>query len=187
MEFIEVLRQEMVVWGITVKELAHRARVAPNTVSTWFGRGAIPDSMEGIVTDAINSPRLSEVRCSQCEGNAFPTRYLDNVDDHPIVAINKAIEEIEEWGPLGRQVHLVLINKRKSACFTEAEEAILHRFEDETADIITSMKTVLIRLQECYERPVLETMTRHVRKLEQSGYCSVTNTKKKAAPYQQSC
>ncbi len=172
MELINVVRQEMGILGITAKELAHRICVAPNTVSTWFNRGCIPESMEGRVAGAIDSPRLSEERCSQCEGNAFPTRYLDNVDDHPMVAINKASEEIDEWLPLAKRVHMIITNKRRGATFTPEEESALVHFENETADIITSMKTVLIRFQECYARPVRKTMERHVRKLEESGYCS---------------
>ncbi|HWR07785.1 hypothetical protein [Sporomusa sp.] len=172
MELIEVVRQEMGVWGITAKELARRICVAPNTVSTWFNRGCIPESMEGRVTGAIDSPRLSEERCSRCEGNTFPTRYLDNVDEHPMVAINKAGEEIDEWLPLAKQVHMIITNKRRGTKFSAEEEAVLIHFENETADIITSMKTVLIRFQECYNRPVRETMERHVNKLEESGYCS---------------
>lgn len=172
MELINVVRQEMSVLGITAKELAHRICVAPNTVSTWFNRGCIPDSMEGRVAGAIDSPRLSEKRCSQCEGNAFPTRYLDNVDDHPMVAINKAIEEIDEWLPMAKRVSMIITNKRRGATFSLEEDAVLVQFENETADIITSMKTVLIRFQECFGRPVRKTMERHVRKLEESGYCT---------------
>lgn len=185
MEFIDVLRQEMGSCGITVKELAKRLYIAPNTISTWFNRGEVPDAMEGRVTEAINSPRLSEERCSQCEGNAFPTRYLDNVNDHPSAAINKARSEITEWLAIVERASDSTLNKCRGAVFTKEEEAEILKFENETADLITSMKTILIRFQEFYNRPVVATMNRHVAKLEQSGYCSVT--KRKAAPYQQSC
>lgn len=185
MEIMSIVRMEMSLKDITSKELGRRVRVAANTVSTWFGRGEIPDSMIGEVVEAINSPRLSETRCSQCKGNAFPTRYLDNVDAHPIVAIDKAEEEIEEWMRLLEGAKKAIRNKPHGAALSdEAKEVLLH-FENETADVITSMKTVLIRFQECYDRPVIATMNRHVAKLEQSGYCSVA--KRKAAPYQQSC
>ncbi|WP_312560901.1 hypothetical protein [Anaerospora sp.] len=185
MEIMNLARMEMSLKGIQVQELARQVRVAANTVSTWFGRGEIPEAMLGAVVEAIDSPRLSETRCSQCKGNAFPTRYLDNVDAHPMVAINKASREIKEWTDLVGSAIDTITNRPKGVIFSEQEEQLLIRFENETADLITSMKTVLIRFQECYNRPVVATMNRHVAKLEQSGYCSVT--KKKAAPYKQSC
>ena len=177
MEFMNLTRMEMSLKGIQVQELARQVKVAANTVSTWFGRGEIPEAMLGAVVEAIDSPRLSETRCSQCKGNAFPTRYLDNVDAHPIVAIDKAEEEIEEWMKLLEGAKKAIRNKPPGATLSDDSKEILFLFENETADIITSMKTVLIRFQECYNRPVVVTMNRHVAKLEQSGYCSVTKEK----------
>jgi hypothetical protein len=169
--------EEMKVKGMSSIGLARMISVAPNTISTWFNRRCIPESMKGAITEAIRSPRLSEVRCSGCQGNVFPTRYLDCVDDHPMVAIDKCIEEMDELAPMARQVRTILINRRKGFKFSPGEEAIIRQFEDETADIITAAKTVLIRLQECYDRPVHITMARHVEKLEQSGYCSTEKEK----------
>jgi hypothetical protein len=172
MNFMTAMCEEMKVKGMTSVSLSKLISVAPNTISTWFNRKCIPDAMQGTITEAIGSPRLSEIRCSMCQGNAFPTRYLDCVDDHPMVAIDKCIEEIDELSPMAKQVRTILINRRKGFMFSPAEEAVIRQFEDETADIITAAKTVLIRLQECYDRPVHITMSRHVEKLEQSGYCT---------------
>lgn len=173
MDFMTVMRQELEGSGRSFKDLARAVCVAPNTISTWFARHCIPDAMVGRVVEAIDSPRLSEMRCSQCEGNTFPTRYLDNVDEHPMVAIDKFIEEIDEWTTLSRTARLILINRRKGTQFSGEEDVVLRKFEDETADVITAAKTVLIRLQECYNRPVHVTMQRHVEKLERAGYCEV--------------
>jgi hypothetical protein len=66
-----------------------------------------------------------------------------------------------------------LTNKKVGYQFQGANDLSIMSLEDEVADLITGSKTLLIKLQEWFHRPVVEIMLRHIKKLEQSGYCSV--------------
>ncbi len=171
--FADIIRSEVAQYGVTFKQLAEAVNVAPCTMSQYIGGSRnMPGSVEAGIIERLQSPRLSEERCSNCQGNMFPTRYLDNIDDHPVVALSKTQEETQEVLDLMSDARKVLINKKKGATFTDAEDALLKSIEDECADLITVAKTFLIKMHEWYNRPVAETMRRHIEKLEQQGYCS---------------
>lgn len=170
---LNILREEVANYGVTFKQLASAVCVAPSTMSQYVGGSRpMPKDVEAGIINRLQSPRLSEERCANCQGNMFPTRYLDNVDDHPIVALNKLHEETREVLANIERVKRVLMNKRKGSEFTEADIEALELFENEVADIITCGKTMLIKLQEWYGRPVIGTMQRHVEKLEREEYCT---------------
>ncbi|WP_373325675.1 hypothetical protein [Sporomusa paucivorans] len=169
-----ILREEMVTYGVIGKELAAAACLAPSTLSEYLtGSRPIPKDREGELVEVLNSPRASEERCTDCKGNLFPTRYLDEIDNHPIVALDKLVEEAEEIINVAKEARKTMINKRHGYKFAGTNDLTITSFEDEVADLITCSKTLLIKLQEWYNRPVVETMRRHIKKLEQSGYCSV--------------
>ena len=175
----EIIREEVSRYDLTFKAVAQTVNVASSTLSQYIsGDRRMTKEMEGSIIEAINSPRLSEERCFSCRGNLFPTRYLDNIDDHPIVALDKVIEEAEEFIEAAKDARRALINKRRGTVFDEEADRILKRFEDDCADMVTGAKTVLIKLQEWFQRPVIVVMHRHLEKLERMEYC----TKRKKPP-----
>jgi len=158
---------------MSFKQLAHQVAVAPSTLSQYLsGARPMPRDIEASIIEALQSPRLSEERCFNCRGNLFPTRYLDNIDDHPIVVLDKVIEEAEEFIKAAIEARKVLINKKQGSVFDGQENEVLIKLENDCADLITGAKTVLIKLQEWYQRPVIATMHRHLEKLERQEYCT---------------
>lgn len=173
-----VIREEMLSMGIKGKDLAQLIFTAPSSLSEYLTQSKpMPQHVEAAIIESLGSPRISEERCAECRGNMFPTRYLDNVDEHPIVAIDKLVEESSEWLAMAELAKRSLINKKRGSRLPQDVDSIIKSFEDETADLVTGAKTLLIKMQEWYGRPVIVTMNRHVRKLEKQNYC----TKKKAA------
>ncbi|ATW24129.1 helix-turn-helix domain-containing protein [Candidatus Formimonas warabiya] len=169
----EVIRDEVARCDMTFRQLASKVSVAPSTLSQYVtGERPIPRETEASIIEKLNSPRMSEERCSLCRGNLFPTRYLDNIDDHPVVALNKVIGEASEFIKTANIARDALINKKQGVCLDKSVEDVVRSMEDEAADLITGAKTVLIKMQEWFGRPVIETMNRHIEKLEKSGYCS---------------
>lgn len=169
----EIIREEVSKHDLTYKAVAKTVNIASSTLSQYLsGDRKMTKEMEGSIVEAINSPRLSEERCFHCRGNLFPTRYLDRIDDHPIVALDKVIEEAEEFIVAAKEARKVLINKRRGTVFEGEKDVVLKRLEDDSADLITGAKTVLIKLQEWFQRPVIVTMHRHLEKLEKHEYCT---------------
>lgn len=173
MTFIAVVREIVDSGQITQKQIANKAHYQESTMSLKLAnKRTLSHADKGEIILATNSPRLSEERCTECPGNLFPSRYLDNVDDHPVVAVDKLIEEVAECIRAAQMVKKIMINKKKGHQFNDQDLQVLTSFEDQTADLITGSKTVLIKLQEWYGRPVYETMQRHLSKLEAKGHCT---------------
>lgn len=171
--FAATIKDEAATKKITNKLLAKQCNVAGSTMSQYLsGERPMPKDIEASLIMVLNSPRLSEERCTDCPGNLFPTRYLDSIDDHPVIALDKMIEEAAEFIKAANEARKVMINKRPGTSFKGDADRVIKLMEDETADLITGGKTVLIKLQEWFNRPVLETMGRHIEKLEQHGYCT---------------
>ena len=174
MSLAMVLCEEIDIRGMSRKDLAAAACLASSTLSEYLtGSRPIPKAREGELVEVLNSPRASEERCTNCKGNLFPTRYLDEIDNHPIVALDKLVEEAEEIINVAKDTRKAMLNRRHGYKFAREDDLTVTSFENEVADLITCSKTLLIKLQEWYDRPVDETMRRHIKKLEQSGYCSV--------------
>lgn len=173
-ELAMILREEMAAYGLIGKELAAAACVAPSTLSEYLtGSRPIPKDREGELVEVINSPRASEERCTLCKGNLFPTRYLDAIDNHPVIALDKLIEEVEEFMAAAHDARKAMINRQTGYQFVGANDLTITAMEDHAADLITGSKTLLIKLQEWFQRPVVETMRRHIKKLESRQYCSI--------------
>jgi hypothetical protein len=164
--------------GKTIKAISMDMHVGQSTISTWLMRGKIPLEMMGKLVQAVGSPKLIMDWVASLEGNMFPTPYLDQVDDHPIIAIDRVIDEVKEFLITAESAKQVLYNRRRGHRFTVEDDALIKQFENETADLITGAKTILIRHQEWFNRPVAATMRRHIEKLESQGYC----TKRKCSP-----
>lgn len=170
--FAELVREEVPKY-MSFKQLASAANVASSTLSQYINeKRSMPRDVEASIIEATKSPRLSEERCFNCEGNMFPTRYLDNIDGHPIVALDKMIEEAAEFIRAAAQARKALINKKRGYVFEGKVNEVVTKLEDDCADLITGSKTVLIKLQEYYQRPVIQTMQRHIAKLEKYEYCT---------------
>jgi len=173
MSFVNAVREMVDAKQITQKQLANRTHYQESTISLKLAnKRTLTHADKGEIILATNSPRLSEERCAECSGNLFPTRYLDNVDDHPVVAVDKLIEEAAECIRAAQIVKRSLINKKRGYQFDGQDIQALTSFENHTADLITGSKTVLIKLQEWYGRQVYETMQRHLLKLEERGHCT---------------
>ncbi len=169
-----ILREEMITHGMSGKEMAATVSLATSTLSEYLtGSRPIPKDREGDLIEALNSPRASEERCASCKGNLFPTRYLDEIDNHPIIALDKLVEEAQELINMADDVRKIMINKKSGHYFQGTNVLMVAAMEDEVADLITGSKTFLIKMQEWFRRPVVETMHRHITKLETSGYCSI--------------
>ncbi|MDR3591547.1 MAG: hypothetical protein P4N41_17975 [Negativicutes bacterium] len=173
----ELIKTEADRRGITYDQLAKVVHVAKGTVGSWFSRGFIPAEIVGAVVKAIGTPRLMMEYVDKTCGNLFASRYLDRVDDHPLAAMEKAGSIIRSWDYWAVKAKDVMLNKPQGYQFNEDEDAILKAFEDKSADLITVMKTVLIRGEERYGRQVSEVTRRHVEKLEARGYCTPTKEK----------
>jgi hypothetical protein len=158
--------------GKTIKAISMDMHVGQSTISTWLMRGKIPLEMMGKLVQAVGSPKLIMNWVASLEGNMFPTPYLDQVDDHPVIAIDRVLDEVKEFLVAAEKAKQVLYNRRHGHRFTAEEDSILKQFENETADLITGAKTILIRHQEWFNRPVAATMRRHIEKLESQGYCT---------------
>lgn len=153
------------------KELAIGAGCSQSGMSLILsGQRPMTRETEAAIILATENPRFSEERCFYCPGNLFPTRYLDAIDDHPVISLDKLIEEAAEFIRAANLARKVMINKKPGHAFMDQDNNLITDFENQTADLITGAKTVLIKMQEWYKRPVLKVMKRHLDKLEKNGH-----------------
>lgn len=178
-DILKLIEIEIQSRKITYQQLAAKVHIANGTVGSWFSRGAIPVDKVWSVVAAVGSAKLWMQVLSLIPGNAFSTRYLDKTDEHPLALLDEAIEVAEAFLENAKAAKRV-IRHRQVSQFDDHEENTLARMEDSIAECINIGQMVLVRFEECFERPARLTMHRHSLKMRERGYYS--HIKEKTAP-----
>ena len=179
-DILHLVETEIQARKITYKEIAFQVHTASGTVGSWFSRGAIPTDKLWSVVAAVGSAKLWMQVLSRIPGNAFYGQYLDNTDDHPLAALDEAIENAEDFLRWAKEAKGVIRHRKAGYVFQSAEECLLVKMEDSLADYIIIGKMVLVRMEDHYGRSVRDTMNRHSQRMKDRGYCSYA--KENAAP-----
>jgi len=162
----KLIRKERKRQGMSQQQLANLIPgIERSTISRYENGADVPDDTLNSIIDAFKSPRLR----LQVYGSAIPCLYLDNVDYHPVVVQQKAIEEMTE--AIQELNNLMLINKQNNDDLTKKEkDRLLNNIMLELQDVNICMDLLLMVLSEKYDIDLNELERLSKNKMLKRGY-----------------
>lgn len=167
----EVMREERNKQGLTQEQLASITGLSRRYISFFENGREIPQEHLESIADALDSYRLKLA----ARGNALPCYLLNLVDDSPVAAKQKAIEELEE--ALQALKELDLVNKTSAEDLTEEDIAQLKVVLLELYDLDNLADNLFVFLQEHYDLDLEATHEEWKHKSINKGYMSEGMTK----------
>lgn len=155
-----------------LEDVAPRVPCSISTLSAWErGLRPVPQDVVPRLLHALGSVGLGQLHCWECAANPFPVPVLNAVDDHPVVATGKGIEEATEWTEAMRLVSLY--NKANRSRLTELDAQLLGRALEQMVDVLPA---IYLLLRVAAERYGIEPWTLALglyRKCRERGYTSL--------------
>lgn len=180
-DILQLIQLELETRKITYAQIADKAHTATGTVASWICRGTIPMDKLWPVIAAIGSPSLWMKTLARIPGNIFCIAYPDNFDDHPMVALDEAIENAELFLRQAREAKAIYRHKKAGHQFAGEDLETIEALEDSIADSLLSQKLFLIRNEDHYGRLVNAVMYRKNRRMKDLGYTKEKTALLKAA------
>lgn len=161
-------RQEI---GITQREFGERFYLSGSMINeVEHGRKRLPRDIKPGVAREMDDGALYMALAREVTGGVMIGPYLNNVDDHRIVATLKCQEEMIEALDALQEVIPILLRARSPEDLKPGEKEKLKNYMMQTIQTSTASQNNLARLAKVYEIGLAELWDEHEADLIQKGY-----------------
>jgi transcriptional regulator with XRE-family HTH domain len=165
----EVLRAERERRNLTQAQLSKSSYMHEATLRCYeLGVRDIPANSAARMAKVLRSPRFAMTHCHQCSANLFIPPYLDQVDHHPLAALDAVLSEAKEAAAAVESLRLR--NKTSPADLTPDERRQVERAADQLLDLIPAVAMAVSSWAETFGIDCWALVERNHGKLVARGY-----------------
>ena len=165
------LRESRAMYGLTQKELGEKFYLSGSMINEEeHNRKKLPKDHKPKVAREMNDGALYLAIGREATGGPMVSPYLNNVDNHRLVAVLKFQEEVVEALDALKDILPILLRATGPEVLRSGEKGELEEAMLEMIESVTAAQNTLARMAKVYGISLADLWDKHEAELVQKGY-----------------